>query len=97
MPWSNTWHRSETATRSCGPMRPVSSACWPSGPRRPARSPRTRWWTFAGRWVSGQSGSAANVCSVRLADLELDLDVFAGPFELLLTLILREEVDLLEA
>jgi segregation and condensation protein A len=31
-----------------------------------------------------------------VADLELDLDVFAGPFDLLLTLILREEVDLLE-
>ncbi len=29
-------------------------------------------------------------------DLELDLDVFVGPFDLLLTLILREEVDLLE-
>src|SRR2546421_12759822 len=29
-------------------------------------------------------------------DLELDLDVFAGPFDLLVTLILREEVDLLE-
>jgi segregation and condensation protein A len=33
---------------------------------------------------------------MRLIDLELDLDVFAGPFDLLLTLILREEVDLLE-
>jgi segregation and condensation protein A len=33
---------------------------------------------------------------VRLIDLELDLDVFTGPFDLLLTLILREEVDLLE-
>ena len=33
---------------------------------------------------------------MRLADLELELDVFAGPFDLLLTLILREEVDLLE-
>jgi len=31
-----------------------------------------------------------------MLDLELDLDVFAGPFDLLLTLILREEVDLLE-
>ena len=31
-----------------------------------------------------------------MADLELDLDVFAGPFDLLLTLVLREEVDLLE-
>jgi segregation and condensation protein A len=33
---------------------------------------------------------------VRLVDLELDLDVFAGPFDLLLTLVLREEIDLLE-
>jgi segregation and condensation protein A len=33
---------------------------------------------------------------MRLIELELDLEVFAGPFDLLLTLILREEVDLLE-
>ena len=33
---------------------------------------------------------------MRASQLELDLDVFAGPFDLLLTLILREEVDLLE-
>jgi segregation and condensation protein A len=33
---------------------------------------------------------------VRIAQLELDLDVFAGPFDLLLALILREELDLLE-
>jgi len=31
-----------------------------------------------------------------VADLELDLDVFTGPFDLLLALVLREEVDLLE-
>jgi segregation and condensation protein A len=31
-----------------------------------------------------------------LSSLELDLDVFSGPFDLLLTLVLREEVDLLE-
>lgn len=31
-----------------------------------------------------------------IATLDLDLDVFSGPFDLLLTLILREEVDLLE-
>jgi segregation and condensation protein A len=31
-----------------------------------------------------------------LAALELDLDLFTGPFDLLLTLVLREEVDLLE-
>jgi segregation and condensation protein A len=31
-----------------------------------------------------------------LTALQLDLDVFSGPFDLLLTLVLREEVDLLE-
>lgn len=31
-----------------------------------------------------------------VAALDLDLDVFQGPFDLLLTLVLREEVDLLE-
>jgi segregation and condensation protein A len=34
--------------------------------------------------------------SLRIARLELDLDVFAGPFDLLLSLVLREELDLLE-
>jgi len=33
---------------------------------------------------------------VSLAALELDLDVFSGPFDLLLALVLREEIDLLE-
>ena len=33
---------------------------------------------------------------MRSADLELDLDVFAGPFDLLLAIVLREEVSLLE-
>ena len=33
---------------------------------------------------------------MRVAELELDLDVFAGPFDLLLALVLREELDLLE-
>src|SRR4051794_19944023 len=31
-----------------------------------------------------------------MRQLELDLDVFTGPFDLLLTLVLKEEVDLLE-
>ena len=34
--------------------------------------------------------------STTITRLELDLDVFAGPFDLLLSLILREELDLLE-
>jgi segregation and condensation protein A len=33
---------------------------------------------------------------VTVADLDLDLDVFAGPFDLLLAVVLREEVSLLE-
>jgi segregation and condensation protein A len=33
---------------------------------------------------------------VSLTALELDLEVFSGPFDLLLTLVLREEIDLLE-
>jgi segregation and condensation protein A len=36
------------------------------------------------------------VAAATIAKLELDLDVFAGPFDLLLSLILREELDLLE-
>jgi segregation and condensation protein A len=34
--------------------------------------------------------------AVQLAELELDLEVFSGPFDLLLTLVLRDVVDLLE-
>ncbi len=33
---------------------------------------------------------------MRSVDLELDLDVFAGPFDLLLAVVLREEISLLE-
>jgi segregation and condensation protein A len=33
---------------------------------------------------------------VTVAELDLELDVFAGPFDLLMALVLREEVDLLE-
>jgi segregation and condensation protein A len=45
------------------------------------------------------TGAVATVRSVApalISDLELDLEVFSGPFDLLLTLVLREEVDLLE-
>lgn len=39
---------------------------------------------------------AGSLIEVDAASLELDLEVFSGPFDLLLTLVLREEVDLLE-
>src|SRR5215210_6829828 len=55
------------------------------------------------RWASGRCGgpsgrppSLLRVMSSPVHRLELDLDVFAGPFDLLLSLILREELDLLE-
>ena len=43
-----------------------------------------------------RSGAGATVRAVIAAELELDLEVFSGPFDLLLTLVLREDVDLLE-
>jgi segregation and condensation protein A len=42
------------------------------------------------------TGAHVTVSRVTVAELELDLEVFSGPFDLLLTLVLREEVDLLE-
>ena len=36
------------------------------------------------------------MAATAITRLELDLDVFAGPFDLLLSLVLREELDLLE-
>ncbi len=41
-------------------------------------------------------GASGYGWEMSLATLELDLEIFSGPFDLLLTLILREEVDLLE-
>src|SRR5512144_246855 len=50
------------------------------------------------RWRSptGALATLSPVAPVLIADLELDLEVFSGPFDLLLTLVLKEEVDLLE-
>jgi segregation and condensation protein A len=42
------------------------------------------------------TGARVTVSRVTVSELELDLEVFSGPFDLLLTLVLREEVDLLE-
>src|SRR5690348_5533830 len=96
MPWSSIWRRSVSAIRSSAATNPSSSESWPSGPRRLARSPRRRWSTSGRRWASDRSGPVSSLPTMRIADLELDLDVFAGPFDLLLTLVLREEIDLLE-
>jgi segregation and condensation protein A len=42
------------------------------------------------------SAPASTLPGMRTAELELDLDVFAGPFDLLLAIVLREEISLLE-
>jgi segregation and condensation protein A len=42
------------------------------------------------------AGAVATVPGMHTAELELDLDVFAGPFDLLLAVVLREEINLLE-
>ena len=47
----------------------------------------------AERWASDPRSS---LHAMSVAALDLDLEVFQGPFDLLLTLVLREEVDLLE-
>jgi segregation and condensation protein A len=44
----------------------------------------------------GASVLAANLPRVIVRELELDLDAFEGPFDLLLTLVLKEEIDLAE-
>ena len=45
----------------------------------------------AGRCAAGRAGGWRNISA-----LDLDSEVFNGPFDLLLTLVLREEIDLLE-
>src|SRR5437763_13192801 len=90
--WSIS-RRSGTATRSSRATAPswrTSSGRVPSGP---ARSPRRRSPTCASAWASGHR---ARLVPMPVASLDLDLEVFQGPFDLLLTLVLREEVDLLE-
>lgn len=46
--------------------------------------------------LAAPSAGAGSLSAMDAASLELDLEVFSGPFDLLLTLVLREEVDLLE-
>jgi segregation and condensation protein A len=45
---------------------------------------------------TGGAATFRPVAPAVISDLELDLEVFSGPFDLMLTLVLREEVDLLE-
>ena len=57
----------------------------------PGRSSRkARRWRFP----AAASGAAARLRGVSVRELELDLEAFEGPFDLLLTLVLKEEVPL---
>src|ERR671919_3021698 len=69
-----------------------------SGRRADGRRPRRR---RSGRWrfrrgASGTGGSIAGEMAVAVRELPLDLDAFEGPFDLLLTLVLREELELVD-
>src|SRR4051812_9703792 len=88
---------------SAMPCRSRSTASTAAAARsgRSAREPcawRRRWRGACSRSTTQRcsSVSAATVSAVTIAELELDLEVFSGPFDLLLTLVLREEVDLME-
>src|SRR3954451_20793581 len=100
-PWARRsrrgWRPCVSATSSCARTPPRSRRSSRSAPPRPRRSPRRSSRTCARRWASASPSEAPpSLPGVRIAQLELDLDVFAGPFDLLLSLILREELDLLE-
>ena len=76
------------------------SAGAPADDRRhaPGRTRRAPDGAEDGRSRRAASGSAASLARMPVAvrELELDLDAFEGPFDLLLTLVLREELPLRE-
>ena len=96
--WRSTWRPCASATRSCAATRRHSSARWQTAPSARGQSPVRCSPTSAQRWASGRADRGARYPRRRmsLAQLDLDLEVFQGPFDLLLTLVLREEIDLLE-
>src|SRR5919206_1159888 len=86
---------------SSSPARRASSSGGSSSARAAtSRSPRSGGRCRpAPRWPSRAGASARRVSLRRVAaarELELDLDAFEGPFDLLLTLVLREELALAE-
>src|SRR5205807_8908292 len=86
-PASSSRSRSSSGGSSCGRRRSRSRRS-----RRPVPSRRGRPWPS--REVA--SGNADRVHPMIVRELELDLDAFEGPFDLLLTLVLRDELDLAE-
>src|SRR4051812_49489874 len=89
-------------SRSCSSSsRPVSSSGGSSSGR--TSPPRVTSGGAASsrpglRWPCPRaaSGNGTRLRRVIVRELELDLDAFEGPFDLLLTLVLREELELAE-
>src|SRR5256884_2493734 len=84
---------------SSSSRRPASSSGGSaSGAARTRRGRSAGRYPKARRWPSraGASGPLVSVPRVIVRELELDLDAFEGPFDLLLTLVLKEELDLAE-
>src|SRR5919204_350097 len=83
--------------RSCSCCRRRSSSGGSSSASRLASSRGRRGWCRPGRpWRSRRAASAlaVSVPPMIVRELELDLDAFEGPFDLLLTLVLKEELEL---
>src|SRR6478736_2710173 len=75
------------SSRSSCAAAPNARGGWPPKPCRTCASA----WEWAPHVRAGRYGESMSV-----AALELDLEVFTGPFDLLLTLVLRAEAALLE-
>src|SRR6266705_315399 len=87
-----------TCRSSSSSSRPRSSSGGSSSARRAASTGRAqrRSYRRGPRWRCRKAASAraTRVRPMIVRELELDLDAFEGPFDLLLTLVLKEEVDL---
>ena len=104
-PWARRsppgWRPCASATSSCARTPRRSRSSWPRAPRRRSALAApvvadVRERMGVGALAPVRRPARLGSPPVRIAELELDLDVFAGPFDLLLSLILREELDLLE-
>src|SRR5689334_595800 len=89
---SSSRPRSSSGGSSCATATRASQARAGCASGGRSGSPKSRRW----RSRADASGSAVSVPRVIVRELELDLDAFEGPFDLLLTLVLKEELDLAE-
>src|SRR6266550_1654047 len=91
MPGSRSWSSSPRPRSSSGGSSSGAARLSPGG-RRGGACPRGLRW----RSRRAASGRSVSLPGVEVRELELDLDAFEGPFDLLLTLVLKEELDLAE-